>query len=69
VFIAILVVCGQIKAAVESLRNIRGLPWPRAAESRHKSGDADCLDWLQDMFGFQVGSASITYEVQSFWNI
>jgi callose synthase len=43
----------EIKAAVESLRNIRGLPWPRAAESRHKSGDADCLDWLQDMFGFQ----------------
>ncbi len=49
-----LALCGQIRAGVESLRNVRGLPWPSTAESRHKPGDVDCLDWLQDMFGFQV---------------
>ncbi|KAH9558677.1 hypothetical protein CY35_06G019800 [Sphagnum magellanicum] len=43
----------EIRAGVESLRNVRGLPWPSTAESRHKPGDVDCLDWLQDMFGFQ----------------
>lgn len=45
----------QIKAGVEALRNIRGLPWPSQMEqARHKSGELDLLDWLQCMFGFQV---------------
>ncbi|KAJ7565707.1 hypothetical protein O6H91_02G072000 [Diphasiastrum complanatum] len=44
----------EIRAGVDALRNIRGLPWPAAIEqSRHKSGELDLLDWLQAMFGFQ----------------
>ncbi|KAG6551246.1 hypothetical protein Mapa_007172 [Marchantia paleacea] len=44
----------EIKAGVEALRNIRGLPWPSQMEqARHKSGELDLLDWLQCMFGFQ----------------
>lgn len=41
----------QIQAAVNALRNTRGLPWPKD----HKMKDTeDLLDWLQFMFGFQV---------------
>ncbi|KAL2634599.1 hypothetical protein R1flu_006078 [Riccia fluitans] len=44
----------EIKAAVEALRNIRGLPWPtQMDQGRHKAGELDLLDWLQYMFGFQ----------------
>ena len=41
----------QIQAAVLGLRNTRGLPWP---EGHKKKKDEDMLDWLQEMFGFQV---------------
>lgn len=41
----------QIQAAVLALRNTRGLPWP---EGHKKKKDEDMLDWLQEMFGFQV---------------
>lgn len=41
----------QIQAAVLALRNIRGLPRPKDYVKRK---DEDILDWLQDMFGFQV---------------
>lgn len=41
----------QIQAAVSALRNIRGLPWPKGHK---KKDDDDILDWLRDMFGFQV---------------
>lgn len=43
----------EVRAAVESLRNVRGLPWQTEKESHPRAGDLDCLDWLQDMFGFQ----------------
>lgn len=42
----------QIQAAVKALRNTRGLPWPKGNK---KKEDEDVLDWLQAMFGFQVG--------------
>lgn len=45
----------QVRAAVDALRNVRGLPWQTVKESHPRAGDLDCLDWLQDMFGFQVG--------------
>lgn len=48
----------QVRAAVEALRNVRGLPWQTVKESHPRAGDLDCLDWLQDMFGFQVGLSS-----------
>lgn len=41
----------QIQAAVLSLRNTRGLPWPKDYK---KKKDEDILDWLGAMFGFQV---------------
>ncbi|XP_074563067.1 callose synthase 3-like [Curcuma longa] len=41
----------EIQAAVFALRNIRGLPWPKDYK---KKSNADLLDWLQIMFGFQV---------------
>lgn len=41
----------QIQAAVLALRNTRGLPWP---EGHKKKKDEDMLDWLLEMFGFQV---------------
>lgn len=45
----------QIKAAVAALRNIYDLNWPSSFEQhRQKSKDLDLLDWLRDMFGFQV---------------
>ncbi|KAJ0854976.1 putative 1,3-beta-glucan synthase [Helianthus annuus] len=40
----------EIQAAVVSLRNTRGLPWPREYK---KKNEEDILDWLQAMFGFQ----------------
>eukprot|EP01018_Ginkgo_biloba_P036440 Gb_08787 [translate_table: standard] len=44
----------EIKAAVASLRNTRGLNWPPLFEQqRQNSGDLDVLDWLRAMFGFQ----------------
>lgn len=53
--IAIIFVCLlQVRAAVEALRNVRGLPWKTVKEPQPRAGDLDCLDWLQDMFGFQV---------------
>jgi hypothetical protein len=53
--IAIISLCLlQVRAAVEALRNVRGLPWQTVKESHPRAGDLDCLDWLQDMFGFQV---------------
>lgn len=41
----------QIQAAVQALRNTRGLPW---SKGKKKKEDEDILDWLQAMFGFQV---------------
>ncbi|CAH9092140.1 unnamed protein product [Cuscuta europaea] len=40
----------EIQASVASLRNTRGLPWPKGHK---KKVDEDILDWLQAMFGFQ----------------
>ncbi|KAL4186373.1 hypothetical protein AMTRI_Chr09g13790 [Amborella trichopoda] len=40
----------EITAAVNALRNTRGLPWPRDYK---RKPDEDLLDWLQVMFGFQ----------------
>ncbi|KAG0484388.1 hypothetical protein HPP92_008467 [Vanilla planifolia] len=40
----------EIQAAVNALRNTRGLPWSKDHE---KKLDKDLLDWLQAMFGFQ----------------
>ncbi|XP_072071701.1 callose synthase 3-like isoform X9 [Arachis hypogaea] len=40
----------EIQGAVYALRNIRGLPWPKDYK---KNKDADILDWLGLMFGFQ----------------
>ncbi|RYR60187.1 hypothetical protein Ahy_A04g017258 isoform D [Arachis hypogaea] len=40
----------MIQGAIYSLRNIRGLPWPKDYK---KNTDADILDWLGLMFGFQ----------------
>src|SRR3954469_11995623 len=41
----------QIHAAYHALRDTKGLPWPKDHE---KNADADLLEWLQAMFGFQV---------------
>ncbi|KAL7223245.1 hypothetical protein ACSBR1_024828 [Camellia fascicularis] len=41
----------EIQASVSTLRNTRGLPWPKGHK---KKVDEDILDWLQAMFGFQV---------------
>ncbi|XP_068662809.1 putative callose synthase 8 [Aristolochia californica] len=44
----------EIKAAVEAVRNTRGLP---LTENDHKPGASlDLLDWLQFRFGFQKGN-------------
>ncbi|KAG9444221.1 hypothetical protein H6P81_015561 [Aristolochia fimbriata] len=44
----------EIKAAVEAVRNTRGLP---LTENDHKPGHTlDLLDWLQFRFGFQKGN-------------
>ncbi|KAJ3682000.1 hypothetical protein LUZ60_014573 [Juncus effusus] len=40
----------EIQAAVNALRNMRGLPWPK--DHKPKINE-DILDWLQKMFGFQ----------------
>ncbi|TXG73155.1 hypothetical protein EZV62_001734 [Acer yangbiense] len=44
----------EIIAAVVALRNTRGLPWPK---DHKKKKDEDILDWLQEMFGFQLCSS------------
>ncbi|KAG6408203.1 hypothetical protein SASPL_131207 [Salvia splendens] len=45
----------EVKAAVGSLRNTRGLTWPSSFEpQRQRTGDLDLLDWLRAMFGFQA---------------
>ncbi|GKV47284.1 hypothetical protein SLEP1_g54197 [Rubroshorea leprosula] len=41
----------EIQAVVYALRNTGGLPWTKDHE---KKTDEDILDWLQEMFGFQV---------------
>lgn len=41
----------QIQAAVLVLRSTRGLPGPKDYKNKK---DADILNWLQAMFGFQV---------------
>ncbi|XP_042024280.1 callose synthase 5-like [Salvia splendens] len=47
----------EVKAAVASLSNTRGLTWPSSFEQqRQRSGDLDLLDWLRAMFGFQKDS-------------
>ncbi|KAH9774697.1 callose synthase 2 [Citrus sinensis] len=43
----------EIQSTVSTLRNTRGLPWPKGHK---KKIDEDILDWLQAMFGFQVTS-------------
>lgn len=42
----------QIQAVVLALRNTRGLPWPKDHKMKI---DEDIFDWLQLIFGFQVG--------------
>ena len=44
----------QVRAAVEALRNVHGLPWQTVKDCHPRARDLDCFDWLQDMFGFQV---------------
>lgn len=48
-----LLISWQIQSTVSTLRNTRGLPWPKGHK---KKIDEDILDWLQAMFGFQVTS-------------
>uniref|UniRef100_A0A0E0Q2X1 1,3-beta-glucan synthase n=1 Tax=Oryza rufipogon TaxID=4529 RepID=A0A0E0Q2X1_ORYRU len=50
----------EIQAAVNALRNIRGLPWPKEHEKKpdEKKTGKDLLDWLQAMFGFQKDNVS-----------
>ncbi|KAJ7537160.1 hypothetical protein O6H91_12G100700 [Diphasiastrum complanatum] len=43
----------EIKAALEALRNIRGLPFPPPKKNDHITGERDVLDWLKVTFGFQ----------------
>ncbi|GMH25104.1 hypothetical protein Nepgr_026947 [Nepenthes gracilis] len=44
----------EVKAAVASLWNTRGLNWPPAFQQhRQKTNDLDLFDWLRAMFGFQ----------------
>ncbi|CAM0878858.1 unnamed protein product [Alopecurus aequalis] len=45
----------EIQAAFHALRNTRGLPWPKEHE---KKANADLLDWLQALFGFQKDNVS-----------
>nr|CAD1835254.1 unnamed protein product [Ananas comosus var. bracteatus] len=45
----------EIQAAVNALRNTRGLPWPK--DYKQKVNE-DLLDWLQAMFGFPVRAPS-----------
>ncbi|KAJ0968856.1 hypothetical protein J5N97_021733 [Dioscorea zingiberensis] len=45
----------EIQAAVNALRNTRGLTWPK---DRKKKVTEDLLDWLQVMFGFQKDNVS-----------
>ncbi|KAK8913562.1 putative callose synthase 8 [Platanthera zijinensis] len=46
----------EIKAAVEAIRNVRGLP---STENISETGHPlDILHWLQCLFGFQTGSIS-----------
>ncbi|KAM3223168.1 hypothetical protein ACQJBY_056863 [Aegilops geniculata] len=47
--------CPKIHAAYHALRHTRGLPWP---EDHEKKEDADLLDWLHAMFGFQKDNVS-----------
>ncbi|EFJ23784.1 glucan synthase like 4 [Selaginella moellendorffii] len=44
----------EIKAAVDALRNIRGLPWSAATKQSNK----DVIDWLKEKFGFQKDNVS-----------
>ncbi|KAM0946799.1 putative 1,3-beta-glucan synthase [Dioscorea sansibarensis] len=45
----------EIQAAVNALRNTRGLPWPKDHKMKVTE---DLLDWLQVMFGFQKDNVS-----------
>ncbi|XBH66198.1 hypothetical protein VPH35_119648 [Triticum aestivum] len=45
----------KIQAALHALSDTRGLPWPKDHE---KKADADLLEWLQAMFGFQKDNVS-----------
>ncbi|XP_037449224.1 callose synthase 3-like isoform X1 [Triticum dicoccoides] len=45
----------KIQAALHALSDTRGLPWPKGHE---KKADADLLEWLQAMFGFQKDNVS-----------
>uniref|UniRef100_A0A453Q8I5 1,3-beta-glucan synthase n=1 Tax=Aegilops tauschii subsp. strangulata TaxID=200361 RepID=A0A453Q8I5_AEGTS len=45
----------EIQASFHALRNTRGLPWPKDHE---KKDDADLLEWLQALFGFQKDNVS-----------
>ncbi|KMZ71296.1 hypothetical protein ZOSMA_183G00290 [Zostera marina] len=45
----------EIQAAVQAIRNVRGLPWPKDPEVKI---EGDMLDWLQAMFGFQKDSVA-----------
>uniref|UniRef100_A0A453Q8G5 1,3-beta-glucan synthase component FKS1-like domain-containing protein n=2 Tax=Aegilops tauschii subsp. strangulata TaxID=200361 RepID=A0A453Q8G5_AEGTS len=47
--------CPKIHAAYHALRDTKGLPWPKDHE---KNADADLLEWLQAMFGFQKDNVS-----------
>lgn len=52
IFLPVLIIVNfQIQAAVQAIRNVRGLPWPKDPEVKI---EGDMLDWLQAMFGFQV---------------
>ncbi|KAI9074930.1 hypothetical protein K1719_043093 [Acacia pycnantha] len=45
----------EIKAAVSTLGNTRGLNWPISFKQQtQKAGDLDLLDWLRAMFGFHL---------------
>ncbi|KAJ7537052.1 hypothetical protein O6H91_12G095000 [Diphasiastrum complanatum] len=49
----------EIKAAMEALRNIRGLPFQQSNDQPdHNTGEQDVLDWLKETFGFQKGNVA-----------
>ncbi|KAF7087399.1 hypothetical protein CFC21_090593 [Triticum aestivum] len=47
--------CPKIHATYHTLRDTRGLPWPK---DHGKKEDADLLDWPHAMFGFQKNNVS-----------
>ncbi|KAF6176470.1 hypothetical protein GIB67_033948 [Kingdonia uniflora] len=54
----------EVKVSVAALRNTHGLNWPSAFEQlRQKAGDLDLLDWLRAMFGFQVRTIFLIYNI------